>query len=153
LNYSQARPGSFISAASRSWHSGSYASTLHQSMTSPTRSRSGFQRPRLKPAPPAIRSIHSGVLLVSISITFHRDLCGTMRPVRRSVGKWNINTLQLYHEKLMTCGEVWVRIPVSQPISPSLLSVFPNLNPGIIPYPPDIFPWRKKGSTFPRPFG
>src|SRR5215204_820366 len=55
-NSSQARPGTFISAARRRRRFGSIASTRHQSSASPTRSPAGSRRPRRIPTPPTSTS-------------------------------------------------------------------------------------------------
>jgi hypothetical protein len=56
-NSSQARPGTFISAASLTRRPGSKASTRQKSRASPTASALGSRRPRRIPTPPVIRSI------------------------------------------------------------------------------------------------
>ena len=53
---SQARPGSRISARSRSSSPASRSSTRQKSMVSPTKTRSGSRRPRRRPTPPTSRS-------------------------------------------------------------------------------------------------
>ena len=52
----QARPGSFISARSRSSRLGSIASTRQKSTAAPTASCSGSRLPRRRPTPPTSRS-------------------------------------------------------------------------------------------------
>ena len=56
-NCSHAFPGTFISARSSSERFSCTSSTLQKSSASPTRTSSGCLRPRLKPTPPAMRSI------------------------------------------------------------------------------------------------
>ena len=55
-NWSQARPGTFISACRRRRRSGSKASTRQKSSGSPGRMSTGCRRPRRMPTPPTSKS-------------------------------------------------------------------------------------------------
>ncbi|CAM5259298.1 hypothetical protein SHIRM173S_09554 [Streptomyces hirsutus] len=92
---SHARPGSRISARSRSSRPGSISSTRQKSSESPTRSRSASRRPRRRPTPPTNRSSQPRTAQASgkeyqpwsppmPSITFHSDSTDASTGIRRS---------------------------------------------------------------------